>query len=172
MSSSLQLKGNPFVGCASLKGVDFPSGADALLIRDGVIFSADGTRLISYLGDRKQYAVPDGVEVIGAGAFSNNEKLMIVSFPESLKTIEDDAFLDCSMLYQLDFSTGLEEIGNRAFSNCKELKRLILPNGLRRIGERCFAWDFELNITLPEGMEEIGDDAFKGCYQVNHTSAP
>lgn len=101
---------------------------------EGVLFTKDRKRLICYPCGKadKQYVVPEGVEVISIGAFSDNHFLKEITLPSSLKTIEAQAFYNCYDLKQVRMDEGLEKIGEEAFLFC-EIPHLLLPKSLKEI---------------------------------------
>lgn len=62
---------------------------------DGVLFSKDKTKLVSYPHGKadSNYIVPSSVTTIGGRSFESTENLKSVSFPSSLERIEANAFL-------------------------------------------------------------------------------
>ena len=106
--------------------------------KDGVLFSADGKKLISYPNGAKaeHYTVPAGVEEIGDHAFRDdalNIPLKTVSLPIGLKKIGDSAFADCGRLISLAVPLTVTELSENAFSHCVSLERLSLPPGLTAV---------------------------------------
>ena len=162
---------------------------------DNVLFSKPDKRLISYPydGENTSYRVPDGIKIIGNGAFSGCEKLTSVILPFSLTTIGDDAFnwcsnlktitipenvktigekafFDCSNLMSVNILGGLETIGNNAFNGCESLTEITLPDTLISIGEGAFRYCSRLvRINIPASVTEIGEDVFEYCYRVTVT---
>ena len=82
---------------------------------DGVLFSKDKKTLVQYPTVKgASYEIPQGTEVIAAGAFAG-AKITHVDFPEGLKTIQHSAFLDVQDLDSLVLPASLVEIGGHAF---------------------------------------------------------
>lgn len=73
------------------------------------------------------------VEAIDSGAFSNNEKLAVVTLPPSLKEIGSAAFAGCPMLKNIAFPAQLDSIGDYVFRN-SALEALNITAGIARIG--------------------------------------
>lgn len=112
-----RIRGGPFSGCVELKEISVDRKNKHYQSVDGVLFSADGTRLIQYpAGGATSYDIPAGVEIIDESAFSNAYRLTEVTFPEGLKEIRAHAFYAVSYLQALEFPDSLEEIGGGAFS--------------------------------------------------------
>ena len=84
---------------------------------DGVLFSADTTKLIAYpaLSKRGRYKVPKQVKVIGESAF-RDARISSLVLPDGLKIIQDDAFAYCDNLKRIDIPLSVESIeGNYCF---------------------------------------------------------
>ncbi len=77
---------------------------------DGVAFDKAGEKLICYPSGRKNdtYTVPDGVKVIGEGAFKARS-LKTINLPESVRRIENSAFSSCSALTNVYYGGTREE---------------------------------------------------------------
>ena len=117
---------------------------------NGVLFSKDGTKLISYPIARKEevYKVPSGTTTITTYAFSHGGfsdigmGLKTIEIPESVVLIENNAFESCHVSKPTEegyLESGLENIvienGNRnliieseAFQYCYQLKNIVLPS--------------------------------------------
>ena len=134
---------------------------------DGVLFTKDMKTLVSYPGGKGvdfdaygrarnavEYAIPEGVEIIGGKAFYKCGHVDITSFPSSLKRIEEKAFFKC--YYYEEFTK--ENVVISGLSN------FTLPEGVEYIGKDAFAYDELLTeVTLPASLTEIGDFAFFNC---------
>nr|WP_296156056.1 Ig-like domain-containing protein [uncultured Blautia sp.] len=83
-----------FEGCDSLKEINVAEGNTAFKSDDGVLYSADGTKLYAYPNGKKnaEFRVPDGVNMIYYGAFQTVQNLRTVYFPASLTEIGQYAF--------------------------------------------------------------------------------
>ena len=107
--------------------------------KDGVLFTKDFSRLIAYAGEitdaNCSYIVPDGVKVIGKGAFYHSY-LEKVSLPESVRVIEEKAFYRCRYLVELALVEGVEIIQSDALARCA-LLNLVLPTSLKTIASSC-----------------------------------
>ena len=86
-------------------------------IVNGVVFSKDGTELISYLKNKQdaKYTVPAGVRVIRKNAFKGNQYLTEVIIPE-----------------------GVTRIGGRAFEGCMNLRSATIPASVTEMGVNVF----------------------------------
>ena len=104
-------------------GIDGFSGESAGCKTDGgVLLSKDGTHLIRYPNTKtdKNYAVPDGVEVIESHAFSGSQ-LKEVLLPCSVREIQNDAFRQSKDLAAIHVRDGhlAVRIRNYAFEDTK-----------------------------------------------------
>lgn len=81
-------------------------------VRPGTI--AIDEKAFAYHTSLEEVHLPDGLKVIGAGAFRFCRKLRTVNLPDSTISIGDDAFVDTS-LDRIAIPDGLCDIGLRAF---------------------------------------------------------
>ncbi|MDC7288481.1 leucine-rich repeat protein [Blautia schinkii] len=165
-----------------------PSGARLIEVGSSGCQVQDGV-LVMYAGEETEVTVPDGVKVIGEGAFQNNKTVTRVVLPDSLEVIRAYAFSGCTALAEVSLPKGLKEvesyafyecrelggtliipegvasIGEGAFSSCQKLSGLELPNGLLKIGNSAFGFDNGLagELIIPDTVTEIGSYAFSGC---------
>lgn len=151
------------------------------VIDDIFMVEKDSRKLIGLKPDIKEapenMIIPDGIEVIGKGAFLSNRfqhnNIKSVKFPDSLKKIEEEAFLQCVDLTDIQFGNGLEYIGKSAFASCRGLEEIVFPDSLRIIGEQAFMNCPELkNVVLNEGLLVIAPSAFYICKELNEFVLP
>lgn len=150
---------NAFIGCKSLKEISFPSslkriGREAFrgcesLQKVSFARSMDSQIDIEvgafYGSSLKSIEIPEGVEVIGNGAFCNCALLEEVKLPESLKVIGSEAFNRCKSLKTIEIPNSVVEVGRNAFILCEALQEVKIPDKAKfvykdeggRIG-RCF----------------------------------
>lgn len=129
---------------------------------DGVLFSKDGTRLISYPRARTSisYSMPVTVTNIWYGAFWGCDDLEYVSLSENLSYIGEHAFSGCSKLSMVRFpATSLRTIGASAFAECN-LTDVVIPQGVTHIGNGAYSSYYKLaSISIPPSVISIGDEA-------------
>ncbi len=69
-------------------------------------FEIKGNLLLGYDGDDEDVAIPDGIEVIGYGAFYTllefKNTVKRITIPNSVTTIEDSAFRNCNKLVSIN----------------------------------------------------------------------
>ena len=118
--------------------------------------------LVSYPIEQNltSYTVREGTRIIGESAFDN---LLIqeVVLPEGVVMIGEGAFWDCINLRHVELPDSLLVIGDRAFCNCQELTEVSLPPNLYAIGPSAFVDCWKLtSIEIPEMVRYIGSEAF------------
>ena len=128
---------------------------------DNVLYSADGTRLISYCSQDETFIVPNGVKVIGAGAFMG-ANITTITLPDTLEVIEKNAFHGCHKLKEIAFPESLKRIEDKAFDLCNFNNRVIsLPSSIETIAANAFDLCFGvLCVIVPVGRVEYYKTVF------------
>lgn len=137
-----------FSGCTSLERIEMAEACTAFRTDDGVLFSADGKRLLQYPAGKKEqvYKIPEGIEYIENGAFSKNAYLHRVELPESLCAIGKWAFEQCVNLEEIDLRGKQMRLGGNVFDYCKALRRIHISAGVYALGSD----DLEECVNLEE----------------------
>ncbi len=158
LTSLTVAEGNPY----------FKAVNNAVLSKDGktMLFGAAGL-------STESYAIPDGVETVGAYAMRNATKIKGLVIPNSVQTVGEEAF--CRMgMKSVTIGTGLRGIGDGAFSYCTELGSFTLdpanPNLkcvnnsiLSKTGKTMYAVTAQNAVyTVPAGVETIANNTFYG----------
>ena len=103
-----------FFGCSGVKFIDVDENNENYKTIDGNLYSKDGKKLIlcaiANLGEA--FSVPNGVEVIGKGAFYHSPELNYIVLPRSVKFIDKGAFNLCDKLVKVLYEGTREEFGN------------------------------------------------------------
>ena len=144
----------------------------------------------------RRLELPEGLEIIGDGAFAHNHELSSISFPQSLKEIGQEsfrdiyelskihlpremksigmaAFLGVTKLMDLQMPEKLDYLGSYAFHDCWALNTVSLPSGLQALNDYTFGECSNLEeITFSEGIEYIGEWAFKNCTNLSKVRLP
>lgn len=132
-----------------------------------------GGTLSKYREDSFDTEIPEGITVIGLGAFNSNKHLTRVVMPSSVTRLDKEAFWNCKYLKNLHLSDSLELIGEEAFWGCYELEQVELPDSLKRIGKRAFKYCENLaEIKIPSGVKRINEGTFQGCSSLKKLSLP
>ena len=84
------------------------------------------------------YAIPEGIESIAGGAFSNCFNLTSITIPNSVTNIGDNAFECCTGLTSVTIPNSVTRIGNSAFEGCENLSPVKIPNSVTSIGVCAF----------------------------------
>lgn len=128
---------------------------------DGILFSKDKTRLVSFpCGRSGSYTMPENVLSISDYAFSES-KITAININEQLNNIGKYAFEYCYDLTELDLPDSVLTMGKGALYFCKSLEKLHLPASLTVIPEAACSMCQKLTqINIPESVEEIGNSAF------------
>lgn len=110
----------------------------------------------------ENFAVPEGVRIIGARAFQNIPQLKTITIPASVTEIGNMAFQNASALESIDLRENVTSIGNGAFQNTSALKSISIGNKLESIGNNTFSGASAIEIIeLPETVTSIGEGAFQ-----------
>ena len=156
-----------------------------LAVLDGVLFGKTDRRLISWTPAWKaeDYAVPDGVRIIGPHAFINADirtltvpdsvtemgpfafaycdRLRSVTIPGSLHTIPLFAFADDDALRDIRLGLGVTVIDEGAFESCRGLEQISLPRSLTTIGYSAFGGIPRLRrVVIHRSVTTIANDSF------------
>jgi len=133
--SAVEIDANPFANCQSLTTITVSPEHPALEMVDGVLLGKADRRLICYpcALAATSYEVPQGVAVIG-----------------------DGAFYGCSSLTSLTLPDGVTEIGVGAFWECESLTDLVIPDSVTQIADYAF---YECpNLTVTVGRDSCAKD--------------
>lgn len=149
---------------SNLKDIKFAAGSK-LVQEDGLIYSADKTKLmfnISFTGDT--YVLPDTVEAINGGVFTNNTtlKTLTISASSKLKSIGEKAFYNASGITgDITLPSTLESIGASAFESASGITNLVIPASVKSIGERAFSY-IKANVdkVVLSADAVVGEEAF------------
>ena len=149
----------------NLATVNVAAGNTSYIVRDSVLYNADTTLLLFYPNAKtlSTFTVPNTVDTIGAGAFTQNPNLTSVNIPASVKYIGSSAFYNCYALASVTLSEGLGFIGPGAFRYCN-FASITLPESLLGIHDGAFAYNKSLtSITIPANVIDLGTGIVAGC---------
>lgn len=146
-----------------------------------------GSVIFSYVGNATYLQIPTilknhSVTTVGASAFTNNNNLAGVIFPNSITSIYNGeatsdvymrskwgpgAFKNCTSLSYVKLSSNLNDIGDYAFYNCHSLSSISIPNKVTRIGSYAFQKCYGLqSLSIPDSVTQIGTSAFANCWGI------
>ena len=120
--------------------------ASKLSVENQVVLrnNAQEILLLGYLGLDRELIIPAKVTQIKSGAFQHNEKLEIVSIPNTVKTIGEFAFGYCGNLKSIIINKGLTKIEMYAFIGCSALESINFIGTKAEWNniEKGFSWNF------------------------------
>lgn len=159
-----------FSGCESIAGYDVAPGG-SFVSSDGVLFSADMTRLLSYPDMRVggSYEIPSTVTSIDALAFDDCSRLTSISVPSTVTELGEYAFSSCTSLRSIDLS-GVDELPMAVLNQCSSLSEVVLSDTLRTVGDWALAGTAIAEVSLPSTVESIGSYAFMYCGSLRSVS--
>ena len=148
--------------CPKLTAYEVDPDSTSFSSRDGVLFNATKTRLISFPGGKAgAYTVPEtvtaleresffgargltavtlqlGVQSLGVSVFRGFTALVRVKLPSTLTSLPNQAFMGCTSLEHIEIPDGCAEIGTQAFLDCNGLRSVVFPRQLRAILDGTF----------------------------------
>jgi hypothetical protein len=149
-----------FSTCPSINNLIVDFGNLNYCSKNGAIYSKDMKKLValapaSYISSdivpggetsMSEIIIPDGVEIIGAGALADCYLLESIHIPDSITTIEKGAFMGCTNLKSVIWgeNSSLVSIGEGAFRDCPLLEAIFIPKGVSVIGRYAFYCDNKL----------------------------
>ena len=175
---------NAFDGCRGLERLEIPAsvtyiapeafffvicpitvaeGNTSYFDENGVIYST-GKKLLLYAGAVEgAFQIPDGVEEIGAAAFSG-AKLSDVTIPGSVTDIGRAAFFNCWQLQSVTLPGSVQSMGNQLFGYCDNLVEATIGDGISVIPTMIFDNCTALtSVSIPKTVTLIEGSAFIGC---------
>jgi hypothetical protein len=114
--------------------------------------SIEKTRKIilhKYTGDEPNVFLPDGINIIGNQAFSNNTKLISLIISEGVTEICKGSFENCSNLSSIFIPESVATIESGAFQNCNNLKSVIISSEGLNICPGMFSSKAQIRIYFP-----------------------
>ena len=112
--------------------------------------------------------IPEGVKVIGRGAFTRSSIIGEVHLPSTCREIFENAFSE-TRIRNVIFPDGLSVIGHEAFRGCDRLSGIItLPKKITRVSKRTFEGCSMLSgVVLSENIKVIDQEAFAYCHNLS-----
>ena len=152
-----------FAACVNLTEIIVDQNNGYFSSIGGVLYNADGTKLIAYPAGRTEstYTIPAGVESIGEGAFAYCFGLTDVSFPDGLKSIGGIAFANCESIQEIVLPDSVETVEFDAFYMCTSLTSAVLSENLTALPNSVFGGCSSLTeITIPKSVTVIASEVF------------
>lgn len=150
-----------FEGLISLSKITVSEKNAKYTIIDGCLVEKKTNKLV--LADNRGI-IPEGIEIIGTGAFAGNEGLIKLELPESVKEIEPRAFANCVNLEEVVFNKNITAIPDECFSGCEYLEFIKIPKHITSIGAKAFKGCVRFErLELYDTMKYVGEGAFDNC---------
>ncbi len=175
----------PFLYCKSLTKIFVETGNQKFMSINGVVFSADKTKLVIYpCGKMGEYIIPNSVTEIGNYAFYYCKGLESVTIPNSVTSVGEYAFTS-SGLTSVNIPASVTSIGKSAFI-CAGLWKFYVDDGNPNFTSEdgvLFNVDKTKLIqfpcgqgrssyTIPQSVTEIEDHAFESCAYLISVTIP
>lgn len=159
----------PFRMCDALAELTVDEDNVHFSAADGILYSKDGTVLLSYPQAKPGnfFVVPEGVEVIGDYAFYYCGQLTEIDLPDSLVTIGGFAFEQCRGLTEIVIPEGTVTVGAVPFVGCMNMRSVYLPSTLKTIGQQFFFSDAPLTDLYYGGTESDRSNMEIGPFNEN-----
>lgn len=147
--------------CFNMEAYEVAPGSQFFKTVDGVLFSADGSELVSCpTGKGGEYVFPKDVKKLAPAAFSTCKNFRRIELSEGIKDVPDYAFYECWGLADVKFPTSLETIGAYAFDGTI-LQFLDFGSKLKSIGSHAFDRSSMVECICRGSMPaQMGDDVF------------
>ncbi|MBE6572958.1 MAG: hypothetical protein E7652_01025 [Ruminococcaceae bacterium] len=184
-SSVTKIGNSAFTACYDLKNI-YCSGNSCFTDRDGVLFTADMKKLVSYPAGRydKEYSIPDGVETLGYESFCWVDRLETINIPSSVTAIEDYVFFGCLSLDDVYIPSSVILIKEGSFCDCAALTNIEMYDNGYYMSEDGVLFNSGMSrliaypagkedsyYTLPASVYSIGCSAFSGCENLYYLDA-
>ena len=133
-----------------------------LVVNSGITYIGSST--FEGLDQLTSVSLPDTMEYIGWGAFSDCASLTSIVVPEGIKVLYANTFARCTSLCSVKLPSTLEWINDCIFSGCTSLQDIVLPEGIDHVPWRMFDGCTSLrSVTIPSSIMSVSNDAFSGC---------
>ena len=164
-SSVISIAVRAFDGCSSLESINVSAGNEKYCSVDGILFSADKTVLHQYPDNyqKNEYIIPDTVNAIGQGAFSDCTTLEHLTIPASVVSFSYGVFSGCRNLIKagpVDSSSECnieyawkDIIPAKAFYS-SSIKTIIVGTSIEKIESEAFKWCSDLKDVYYDFDEE------------------
>jgi len=108
--------------------------------------------------------LPNTIKYIKKYSFSGCYHLMSIRIPDDVDKVEIGAFSECTWLEKIEFNKKIKELGDVVFSECKSLKEIKLPSTVTKLGDGCFAECKSLEkVEMLDGLPNVSKNIFKNC---------
>ena len=162
-----------FNGCPSLTSLQLADDNPYFSTVDGLLYDGDRKTLLYCPVGKDSVSLPDGLETIGASAFSGCSLLTEIQIPATVTSIGASAFSGCTGLQEIVIPEGITRIEGYTFRGCSGLNSVTLPQNLEMIGYYAFGECTALTeIDLPRSATTIEGSAFSRCSSLSSINIP
>lgn len=165
ISSSVTAIGDgAFSACNQLEAIDVAPSNPKFVQLEGVLYDQSVTTLYAYPAGKENtaYTFPLTTRTILPYAFAHAQSLETIQLPEKLESIGTGAFSNCSDLKDITLPQAIELIPALAFYRCISLETVKLPDSLIEIGHRAFSYCSSLSqMIMPIGLAIEAGTAFE-----------
>ncbi len=182
----LEIGDSAFNSCSGITEFIVDSSNEYFSNFEGVLFDKDKAILIQCPAQKSGiYTIPNTVDTLYYGSFSECSKLTTVSIPKNVTDILNNPFEGCDLLTQINAAgdnPNYSSVGGVLFNKSGSIVvacpggisgSYTIPGGVSEIGNYAFSLCEKLTeITLPNGLFRIGDRAFNGCIGITQIEFP
>ncbi|MCR5420891.1 MAG: leucine-rich repeat domain-containing protein [Lachnospiraceae bacterium] len=152
-----------FAKCSRLTDISLDPANTFFKCVDGVLYSADGSKLIQYFAGRtsSSYQMPSSVTDIGEYSFWGAGQLADISISSGVKEIPEYAFANCSGLINVVLPYNVQALRAYSFADCYNLTNVVLPDSVGYIDDNAFYLTDKVKINYydSEDARQIINDA-------------
>jgi hypothetical protein len=148
LSNNVKINGNIFADAVHLKEIKVAENNINYVVKDGVLYSKDMSKIICAEKNIETCSVPNGVIEICPYAFDKCYKLTNIEIPSTVTVIDDYAFRNCIRLTNIVIPNSVTKIGEKAFFRCRRLEEIDIPNSVTSIGDNAFSGCSKLNTAV------------------------
>ncbi len=159
----------------TVTGAKFPDDILLVLRIPEEINGYTVTEIAPYAFSHKEMmiaVIPETIEKIGEGAFSNCEGLFWVNGIQkcnNLKIIEKETFYNCNILTKIKLPESIEQIERKAFFKCYPLFDITIPKNVKLIEAGSFSLCANLkNINIPASVKDIDVTFVLNCIKLTN----
>ena len=134
-----------------------------LKTENGIVYSKDGTKVITALSNIGEVILPSSVTEINSGAFWGNKNMTKIDMSAtSIEFLSTNCFRRNSNLIEVSWPKKLNSIADGAFYECYKLSEIIIPEGVKNIGSSAFYNSGLTKVVLPSTLSSM-NNPFNYC---------
>ena len=120
-----------------------------------------------------EVVLPEGLQIIGQGAFAECTELITVKLPESLQVIDPSAFSNCTSLESVVFPNNCQITRlDSTFYGCTSLKSISIPDSVNRLNGTFCRCSSLYEVVLVRNLEIIEEYSFRECGRLKNITIP